>query len=98
MVVAPLADQLSVLLPPEVMVVGLAANDVIEGAEALAPVEPVPVEPVVDPPEVDVPDPVLDAVDDPLLEVFVALLVRPQAPRPKQRPTQSSRTQISAPR
>jgi hypothetical protein len=80
MVVAPLADQLSVLLPPEVMLVGLAAKEVIEGAEAVPPLEPVLVEPV------DVPDPVLD--------VFVGLVVCPQAARP----TQSSTAENSAPR
>ena len=71
------------LLAPEVIVTGLAANEVIEGAEAVPPVEPELPEPL-DP--VDVPVPVVD--------VFVALLVWPQAPRP----TQSRRVEISAPR
>ena len=65
------------------MLIGLAANEVIEGAEAVPPVEPElpePLEPV------DVPDPVVD--------VFVGLVVWPQAARP----TQSRRAEISAPR
>src|ERR1700722_9922993 len=36
-VVAPLADQLTVLLAPELMLVGLAENEVIEGFEVLFP-------------------------------------------------------------
>lgn len=35
MLVAPVAAQLSVLLAPELMVVGLAANEVMVGAEPL---------------------------------------------------------------
>ena len=36
-VVAPLADHLTVLLAPELMLVGLAENEVIEGFEVLFP-------------------------------------------------------------
>ena len=36
-VVAPLADQVTVLLAPELMLVGLAENEVIEGFEVLFP-------------------------------------------------------------
>jgi hypothetical protein len=57
-VVAPDVDQFSALLEPEVMLVGLAAKDEMEGAEPLPdepddpdPVEPEPEEPVDDEPD-----------------------------------------------
>ena len=94
-VVAPLADQLSVLLPPVAILVGLAANELIEGTEAepLDPELPEPLDPVLplDPP-VPLEPPELDEPLDPLVDVFVGLVVWPQAARP----AQTSRAEISA--
>jgi hypothetical protein len=99
MVVAPLADQLSVLLPPEVMLVGLAPNEPIDGTETVPPVElPEPLDPVVpvEPDELPEPEELPEPVDvpDPAVDVFVGLAVWPQAARL----TQSSRAEISGPR
>lgn len=82
--VALLTDQLRVLLEPNVIAVGLAANEAIEGAEPVPPLDP-------EFPEPELPEP-LDAVVPELLEVFVGLIVWAQAARPKQ----SSRTEVNA--
>ncbi len=87
--VAPLADQLSVLLPPEAIVVGLALNEAMEGAEVVPPFEPV----LVDEPE-PLFDQLLDTTFVPFPDEFVELPVRPHAAIP----TQIASAEISAPR
>lgn len=96
-VLAPLVDQISVLLPPEAMLVGLAVNEAIEGAGAVPPVgpEPEPLPPVLPEPPV-VPEPPEPDDDPPEVPdpVFVGLVVRPHAAKPMQ----ISRAEISATR